>query len=110
MTSTNCHTSPAVSVINRAWLSVPGPLSRSASNGATTQAERMVTAAGADLGVIFSPTAERLTLIDERGRVVPDERSRFVWHAEPQYPGVAHSHPSVSGATVLQSERSAAHT
>jgi hypothetical protein len=39
----------------------------------------------------------------------PTPSEWLVWHADPQHPGVAHSHPSVSGAAVLQSERPAAH-
>jgi mannose-1-phosphate guanylyltransferase/phosphomannomutase len=40
---------------------------------------RLVTASGADLGVRFDPVAERLTLVDERGTVVPFDRALLLY-------------------------------
>jgi mannose-1-phosphate guanylyltransferase/phosphomannomutase len=40
---------------------------------------RLVTASGADLGVRFDPVAERLTLVDERGMVVPFDRALLLY-------------------------------
>src|SRR4029078_2699479 len=39
------------------------------------QAKRLVPAVGADLGAVFDRGAERLFLIDERGRGVPREQT-----------------------------------
>jgi mannose-1-phosphate guanylyltransferase/phosphomannomutase len=47
-------------------------------NGAARQAERLVTAAGADLGAVFSQTGEYLGLIDERARPVPPDQVLFL--------------------------------
>jgi mannose-1-phosphate guanylyltransferase/phosphomannomutase len=47
-------------------------------NGAARQAERLVTAAGADLGVVFSPSGEYLWLIDEQARPVPPDQTLFL--------------------------------
>src|SRR6266508_194805 len=40
---------------------------------------RLVTASGADLGVRFDPVAERLTLVDERGTVLPFDRALLLY-------------------------------
>jgi mannose-1-phosphate guanylyltransferase / phosphomannomutase len=40
---------------------------------------RLVTASGADLGVRFDPVAERLTLVDERGMVLPFDRALLLY-------------------------------
>ena len=40
---------------------------------------RLVTASGADLGVRFDPVAERVTLVDERGTVVPFDRALLLY-------------------------------
>jgi mannose-1-phosphate guanylyltransferase / phosphomannomutase len=43
------------------------------------QAKRLVAPVGADLGVVFDRAAERLYLIDERGREVPVEQSLLLF-------------------------------
>jgi mannose-1-phosphate guanylyltransferase/phosphomannomutase len=40
---------------------------------------RLVTASGADLGVRFDPVGERLTLVDERGVVLPFDRALLLY-------------------------------
>jgi mannose-1-phosphate guanylyltransferase/phosphomannomutase len=40
---------------------------------------RLVTASGADLGVRFDPVGERLTLVDERGAVLPFDRALLLY-------------------------------
>jgi mannose-1-phosphate guanylyltransferase / phosphomannomutase len=40
---------------------------------------RLVTASGADLGVRFDPVAERITLVDERGMVLPFDRALLLY-------------------------------
>jgi mannose-1-phosphate guanylyltransferase/phosphomannomutase len=47
-------------------------------NGAARQAERLVTAAGADLGAVFSQSGEQLWLIDEQARPVPPDQTLFL--------------------------------
>src|SRR5262249_19536075 len=47
-------------------------------NGGHRQAERLVLAAGADLGAVFSPSGEQLWLIDEQGRPVPPDQTLFL--------------------------------
>jgi mannose-1-phosphate guanylyltransferase/phosphomannomutase len=43
------------------------------------QAKRLVTAIGADLGVVFDPAAERLYLIDEQAREVPVDQALLLF-------------------------------
>jgi len=43
------------------------------------QAKRLVRAVGADLGVVFDRAAERLYLIDERGREIPVEQALLLY-------------------------------
>ena len=43
------------------------------------QAKRLVTAIGADLGAVFDRSAERLYLIDERGREVPVDQALLLF-------------------------------
>ena len=43
------------------------------------QARRLVTAVGADLGVVFDRAAERLYLIDERGQEIPVEQTLLLF-------------------------------
>jgi mannose-1-phosphate guanylyltransferase/phosphomannomutase len=45
------------------------------------QAKRLVPAVGADFGAVFDRAAERLFLIDERGREIPVEQTLLLWFA-----------------------------
>ena len=47
--------------------------------GTIAGVQRMVTAMGADLGVIFDPAAELLYLVDDRGREVPREKALLLF-------------------------------
>ena len=47
--------------------------------GLVGQAKRLVGAVGADLGVVFDRAAERLYLIDERGREIPVEQTLLLF-------------------------------
>jgi mannose-1-phosphate guanylyltransferase / phosphomannomutase len=55
----------------------PGPGERLQESIA--QARRLVTAVGADLGVVFDRAAERLYLIDERGEEIPVEQTLLLF-------------------------------
>jgi phosphomannomutase len=50
---------------------------------------RLVTSSGADLGVRFDPVAERLTLVDGHGSIIPSDRALLLYvalvvHSEPR--------------------------
>jgi len=49
------------------------------SDEALAPARRLVAAVGADLGVVLDPSAERLTLLDERAEIVPPERALLLF-------------------------------
>jgi mannose-1-phosphate guanylyltransferase/phosphomannomutase len=47
-------------------------------DGGRGSVERLVAAAGADLGVVFDPSGERIFLFDELGHRVPDDQALFL--------------------------------
>jgi mannose-1-phosphate guanylyltransferase/phosphomannomutase len=56
-----------------------GPLLPQPLEDAARSAAKLVTAIGADLGVVFDAAAERLVLIDERGEAVPLEQTLLLY-------------------------------
>jgi mannose-1-phosphate guanylyltransferase/phosphomannomutase len=52
--------------------------SSASDGGARGSVERLVAAAGADLGVVFDTSGERIFLFDERGSRVPDDQALFL--------------------------------
>jgi mannose-1-phosphate guanylyltransferase/phosphomannomutase len=56
-----------------------GPLRPQPLEQTTRSAARLVTAIGADLGVVFDAAAERLLLLDERGEAVPVEQTLLLF-------------------------------